>query len=85
MPVRIRPLPYRSNPQIKREQSFRVQDQQTAKWTYAEYLVTDDFGTQVDGRYDGFDWDKAQGEGCGLSSVDIQGGSVFLPNGGRED
>lgn len=84
MPAPRIPLPYKRSPQLKREQSFRVQDEQTGKWTFAEYLVTDDYGTQVDGRGDGYDWDKTEGQGVGLSSVDIQGGSVFLTNGGRD-
>jgi len=84
MPLRRFPLPYRNNPQLLRQQGFRTQDEQTGFWTYSDLIVTDDYGTQVDGTGNGFDWDKTEGQGVGLSSVDIQGGSVFLTNGGRD-
>jgi len=80
MPLIRNPIIYTRNPNPMPgipDGSVRVQDQQTGAWTYSGWMVTDDFGVQVDMRGNGFDVDKTQGEGSGLENNIEVGGSVF--------
>lgn len=62
MPTPYIPIPYRRNPRPLPFQGPRVQDQQSGFWTYANFIVEDEYGTKVDGRYATYDRNKREGE-----------------------